>query len=299
MNNYNNYLKYIQERYSDFRFLSDKNSLEFVEKIDHIHFKWIENRSWFAWIFIDNNISPHVCFFWYLEILWDFEEILIEIKEFAIAHNCKNLVWPINLSIWNSYRFSDVVFDEVILGEYENNPNQHEILLQWGFTIHEEYLTVHRNGTNPFTHYSQNESISIERIEASDSLEIIYGLSCKIFDTAPSISYQEFLCYMQVYEELYKDQTNIFLLKKHGQEIGFVSSFCTDKYFVIKTIGVLQEYRKNGYWNMLLDYLFQFYFKKDIYESYGIYMRKTGEVMHMSDGGGDLYRKYFTYLYTL
>ena len=43
MNNYKNYLKYIQEKYSDFRYFSDKNSLEFVDKIDHINFKWIEN----------------------------------------------------------------------------------------------------------------------------------------------------------------------------------------------------------------------------------------------------------------
>jgi ribosomal protein S18 acetylase RimI-like enzyme len=124
-------------------------------------------------------------------------------------------------------------------------------------------------------------------------------LSNQVFDTAPRVTYNQFLCYMKAYQALYWEQTNIFLLKKDSHEIGFVSSFFTDTYFVIKTIGILQEYRKQGYGNMLLDHAFQYYFSNGIYESYGIYMRKTGEVMHMSDGGGSLYRKYFTYIYTL
>lgn len=299
MNKYKNYLNHIEGRYDNFRYLSDKNSLESIDQCNHIEFKWIENRGWFVWVFIDNSISPSLCFFWYLEICWDFEELFEEIKKFASIHNCQKIIWPINLSIWNTYRFSDTDFDKVLLGEYENNPQVHNTLIQNGFSIYEEYLTVYRNKTNPFTNYSASDTLVIEKIKQKDASEILYNLSNQIFDTAPRITYDQFLCYMKTYQTLYSDQTNIFLLKRNGKEIGFVSTFFTDTYFIIKTIGILKEYRKQGYGNMLLDRVFQYYFWKGIYESYGIYMRKTGEVMHMSDSGGSLYRKYFTYIYTL
>lgn len=299
MNRFSQYLEHIRLHYGDFRYLSDKNSLGIIDKLDRIAFGWIENEAWFACAFIDTSLSRDTCFFGYLEILSDFDRLFLEIQNFARKNNCKRILWPVNLSFWNTYRFSDTPFEKTLLWEYETSEKNHDLLLKSGFRIYEEYLTVYRNSTNPFTHYTLDESLTLESISGPTWLHTIYALSREIFHTIPPIGYEEFLVYMDAYREIYGENSTIFLLKYQGKEIWFLSSLSTDTYFVIKTLWILPEYRKKWYGNMLLDHAFQCYFQKNVFESYGLYMRMWGDVMHMSSGGGELYRKYFTYIYSL
>ncbi len=300
MKKFDNYLNYIRCKYNDFRYFSDKNSLEIIDNLPYIEYKFIENSSWFCLIYINKNISTDICFFGYLEVINNFSNIINIIKKFSLNNKCKKIIWPINLSVWNSYRFSNEKFEKTILWEYENNNSLHELLLNNWFNIYETYLTVFRDWTNPFINYIKDIDISIEvNNSPKDCLLDIYNLSLNIFKNALIVDDYQFNAYMKVYLELYKNNTNIFFIYYKWKKIGFLSSFFEYDYFVIKTFWILSDYRLKWYWNMLLDYVFNFYFQKNIYKSYWIYMKYDSDIMKMSNDWGMLYRKYFTYLLSL
>jgi hypothetical protein len=107
MSRFDRYLEYVRANYGDFRYVSDRNSLGNIDAMDRISYRWIENDAGFALAFVDSEISESVCFFGYAEILGEYAEWFEGIREFARSKGCRRIVGPVNLSIWNSYRFSD------------------------------------------------------------------------------------------------------------------------------------------------------------------------------------------------
>lgn len=294
-NHFHNYLAHVEKKYWEFRYLSDRYSLlsELPQKGKTV--QWIENNDGYALLFQDSLFPQEICFFGYLEIIGSTQKFLYHLQKSAKEWWCQRLIWPVNFSFWNQYRIAWSDMPLTIPWEYETDAMMHQWLIENWFQISEEFLTVYRDGTNPFTHFDADTTVSIREVTGDESMQNIYQLSCDIFENSMSIPYEEFLVYMRVYRELYAQSSHIFVLQKDQEDIGFLSSFFGHDFFVIKTFGIKKEFRRNGYGNMLLDFTFKYYFAREKMKSYGLYMRKTGDVMHMSHGGGSIFREYFTY----
>lgn len=293
------YLKYVKQNYSEFRYISDKNILEKLDFFESIDYKIVSNEIWFCIIYTDFRVSKDTCFFWFLEIYeklrW--KEFLRQIENILNIFNCKILVWPINFSIWNNYRFwSFKVNNEKVLWEYDTDTSINDLLLENNFKIYERYITAKRHWKNPYTLNGDFNDYKIEKININkDTLKIIYSLSVLIFIEAPKISFAEFWKYMQVYMDLYKNNINEFILTYKWKNIWFLSSFYTNQYFVIKTIWVLKEFRWKWLWNFLLSYVYDYYLDLGYNNSYYLYMREKWDALNMTDEGAEKYREYFTY----
>ena len=311
------YLNYIKNKYSDFRYFSDKNILDNLEDFKNINYRILSNNIWFCIIYTDLRISKNTCFFWFLEIYEKnsfkifFEEIqreaknILSIEGFSpldkISEN--TLVWPINLSIWNTYRFWNFENDsKVILWEYETNKNLNKIFLENNFRIYEKYITAKRFWENPYPLNISTEGFKslndfeIRKIKRNkETLKLIFDLSSQIFTNAPKINYEEFEKFMQVYLELYKENLSEFILTYKWKEIWFLSSFYNKKYFVIKTVWILKEFRWKWFWNYILSYVYDYYLNLGFNESYYLYMREKWDALNMTDENAEDYREYFTY----
>ena len=293
------YLNYIKQNYSDFRYISDKNILENLDYFENINYKIISNEIWFCIIFTDFRISKDTCFFWFLEIYKNskVKEFFNEIKNISKNFNTKILVWPINLSVWNTYRFWNFENNaEIALGEYDSNPSINDLLLENNFKVYEKYITAKRNWENPYILNEEFNDYNIEKININkNTLKIIYDLSLLIFTSAPKIKFAEFWKYMQVYLELYKNNISEFILIYKWQNIWFLSSFYTKEYFVIKTVWILKEFRWKWLWNLLLSYVYDYYLDLGYNSSYYLYMREKWDALYMTNQGAEKYREYFTY----
>jgi len=293
------YLNYIKQNYSDFRYISDKNILENLDYFENINYKIISNEIWFCIIFTDFRISKDTCFFWFLEIYKNskVKEFFNEIKNISKNFNTKILVWPINLSVWNTYRFWNFENNaEIALGEYDSNPSINDLLLENNFKVYEKYITAKRSWENPYILNEEFNDYNIEKININkNTLKIIYDLSLLIFTSAPKIKFAEFWKYMQVYLELYKNNISEFILIYKWQNIWFLSSFYTKEYFVIKTVWILKEFRWKWLWNLLLSYVYDYYLDLGYNSSYYLYMREKWDALYMTNQGAEKYREYFTY----
>jgi len=299
------YLNYIKQNYSEFRYISDKNILENLDFFTNINYIILSNKIWFCIIYTDLRISKNNCFFWFLEIynIAKSKDFLNEIKKIAKDNlstnefNPLNLVWPINLSIWNNYRFWNFENKKkIIYWEYDTNNQINNILLKNNFKIYEKYITAKRFWKNPYiinNNFIKNE---IKKINTNKkAIKDIYNLSSNIFNNTPTINFWEFEKYMQVYLDLYKNNINEFILMHKWKKIGFLSSFYNEKYFVIKTIWVLQEFRWKWLWNYLLSYVYDYYINLGFKASYYLYMREKWDALNMTHENAEVFREYFTY----
>ena len=301
------YLDYIKNKYSEFRYLSDKNILDNLKYFKNINYKIISNKIWFCIVYTDSRISKDTCFFWFFEIYnkTKTKEFFDEIKKIVKNNlsiegfnHLKTLVWPINFSVWNTYRFwnLDNNNDEVILWEYEVNNSFNKLFLDNNFNIYEKYITAKRNWKNPYILNSKFIDYEIKKVNINkETLKIIYDLSVLIFIKAPKIEFEEFGKYMQVYFDLYKNNIWEFLLNYNWENIWFLSSFYNEQYFVIKTVWILKEYRWKWLWNYFLQYVYEYYLNKGLDKSYYLYMRDKWDALNMTDKNANIYREYFTY----
>jgi hypothetical protein len=292
------YLDNVSKKYSRFRYVSDKNVLEWLNSIKNIEYTLFDDELWFFLFYIDKSVWKDIWFFWFFEVYNDEDWIVFleKIKSIAIDKGCKSLIWPVNLSIWNSYRYTDSSNDIIVEWEYDTNPLYHKSLLSNWFKVYEEYFSVYRDGINPFNAVCDMKDLTISMHTVNDEVfRIVYDLSIKIFEKAPKISYEEFVLYMKAYIELYKDNLKVTLLAYKWNYIWFVSSIEWDDHFVIKTLWVLKEYRLKWFWNLLLDYTFKNYFNIWKCKSYCVYMRDSWDAMKMSSWWASIYKKHFTY----
>lgn len=293
------YLDYIKQKYSDFRYFSDKNILENIDIFEYINYKIISNEIWFCIIFKDLRISEDTCFFWFLEVYEKFKakDFFDEIKNISKTFNSKILIWPVNFSVWNNYRFWNFgMNNEIILWEYKTNSYMNTILLENNFKIYEKYITAKRIWKNPYIINNDFTDYEVKKINTNkEVLKNIYNLSSQIFIQAPKISFFEFEKYMQVYLDLYKNNIFEFILMYKWEEIGFLSSFYTEKYFVIKTIWVLKQFRWKWLWNFLLSYVYDHYLDLAYETSYYLYMREKWDALKMTHENAEIFREYFTY----
>lgn len=293
------YLNYIKNKYSDFRYFSDKNILENLDLYEDIDYKIISNDIWFCIVFLDNRISNKIYFFWFLEIYkqQDFTIFLDEVKQYCKDNNANKLVWPINLSIWNTYRFCKDDKEKFILWEYDTNKDINILLLKNNFQIYEKYITAKRTWENPYILKKSYNNFEIQKVQIDkQSLKNIFDLLVQIFSKAPEINFKEFESYMKIYIDLYKNNINIFFLRYNWKNIWFLSSFYTEKYFVIKTIWILAEFRSKGLANFLLSYVYDYYYLEQwLDESYYLYMKEEGNALNMTNKNAEIFREYFTY----
>jgi GNAT superfamily N-acetyltransferase len=206
------------------------------------------------------------------------------------------LVWPINFSVWNTYRIWNFERNnEIVLWEYDNK-SINKILLENNFKIYEKYITAKRDWKNPYILDNEFNDYKIKKINIKkDTFNTIYDLSVLIFTKAPKISFNEFEKYMQVYLDLYKNNISEFILTYKWHNIWFLSSFYTKEYFVIKTVWILREYRWKWLWNYLLSYVYNYYLDLGYNSSYYLYMREKWDALNMTKQGAEKYREYFTY----
>lgn len=186
------YLNYIKNNYGEFRYFSDKNVLENLEKFQEIDYKIISNEIWFCLVFVDKRISSEIWFFWFLEIYKknDFKIFFQIIQDYFLSKEIKTLIWPINISIWNSYRFFQDNQNKIILWEYENDTDLHKLLLENWFNIYENYITAKRIWKNPYILKWDYSDFEIKKAEANkNTIKDIFLLSEEIFTNAPKISF--------------------------------------------------------------------------------------------------------------
>lgn len=298
------YLSYIKNKYSIFRYKSDENILQNLNIFKNIKYKIISNDIWFCLIFRDFRISDNIYFFWFLEIYnFDFSKKFLEqIKQEVKIENKKTkLVWPINISIWNSYRFWNFEKNnKIIFWEYETDYRLNELLLKNNFSIYEKYLTAERIWFNPYK-FDKIDNFFLEDLEIinfkldEENLKNLYNLSKKIFLKAPIINFIEFQKFMNVYLELYKNNIWEYFLVYKWKNIWFLSSFYDKDYFVIKTMWILKEFRWKWLWNYFLSYIYNIYLKKWFKKSYYLYMRENWDALKMQNKNARKYREYFTY----
>lgn len=298
------YLSYIKNKYSIFRYKSDENILQNLNIFKNIKYKIISNDIWFCLIFRDFRISNNIYFFWFLEIYnFDFSKKFLEqIKQEVKIENKKTkLVWPINISIWNSYRFWNFEKNnKIIFWEYETDYRLNELLLKNNFSIYEKYLTAERIWCNPYK-FNKIDNFFLEDLEIinfkpdEENLKNLYNLSKKIFLKASIINFIEFQKFMNVYLELYKNNIWEYFLVYKWKNIWFLSSFYDKDYFVIKTMWILKKFRWKWLWNYFLSYIYNIYLKKWFKKSYYLYMRENWDALKMQNKNARKYREYFTY----
>ncbi len=293
------YLDYVKNRYWDFRYLSDKNILENIDFFENINYKIISNEIWFCIIFKDLRVSENICFFWFIQIYEKskVKEFFDEIKNVSKKFNCKKLIWPINFSVWNNYRFWNFeTNNEIILWEYYTDSTLNNLLSENNFKIYEKYITAKRKWKNPYKINENFNDYEIQKIDINkNNLKLVYDLSSKIFTQAPKIKFFEFEKYMQVYLNLYKNNISEFILTYKWQNIWFLSSFYTKQYFVIKTVWILKEFRWKWLGNFLLYYVYDYYLNLDYNISYYLYMREKWDALNMTHKNAEIFREYFTY----
>lgn len=100
---------------------------------------------------------------------------------------------------------------------------------------------------------------------------------------------------MKVYFDLYKKNTQEFFINYKWEKIWFLSSFYNDKYFVIKTVWILKEFRWKWLWNYLLNFVYKYFYDLWFLESYYLYMRENWDALKMTDENASLYRQYNTF----
>ncbi len=225
--------------------------------------------------------------------------------------NCIQIFGPVNLSIWNNYRFivsqkrNSELFDPFSKNYYSK---------QWeenGFLGDGEYLSAIRTNFDCVIQPTKNAYIKLKKAgykirqfnidEKEKELKLLRDLSNEIFSESWNyikISWSEF-------EYLYKKTLKIIdpkyieiLEKKDGKPIGFCFSLpnpLNKNQIIMKTIGVLKEYQ-NKYLGAAIIHSQHLKAKKENYkEFYYPLIRKGNNVTKLPYPKYEILTEYKTY----
>lgn len=219
---------------------------------------------------------------------------------------------PVNLSIWNRYRFMNPVqLDNLFLFEPFNLPDYPQYFKDHGFTVAETYTSGIRTEYENIIDYSKpsyehalKNGFTIRNIDLPNyesELKIFHTLSLDIFKGSWSfvpISFDEFKWLYQGFDAKMGPQYCQFICKD-AKAIGFCFGipdyFSAKKQLIMKTIGVLPEYQKQNLGSALI-YSFHTRAKEEKYESVVYALLREGNVASkINPYGATFFRRYETY----
>lgn len=174
--------------------------------------------------------------------------------------NCSLVRGPININIWNSYRFAiDQKENDTFILEPLSKHYYIDQFYNEGFRVICEYSSAERTNFNsilPFTKTDYesiiNQGFNIRNLNKNnfkDGILSIYEISRKTFKDSLSfvdISKDEFIYIYEDYKKILDQLLIQIISNKWGVDIGFCSSIIDplDKETIIlKTIGVIPEYQ--------------------------------------------------------
>lgn len=274
------YIEFIRSFYSD---VYDPKLIEYYTKNvlrllsdNNPFFKYAKIKNFLAWE--NKNVLGHISaiiderlkkenigilgFYDCVQNLSISNELLTRAIDYLKDSGCKKIIGPINLSIWHGYRFIDKMERSPTIFDPFNKPYYIDFWQRHGFKISERYVSaVRENFDYVITPTKEMHDLNIKRgfrIRSLDpkrlhsDLRIIHELSNKIFDQNKNfirLSFDEF-------EYLYKDTLNklepsFVQIMENEEHIPAGFAFCLPNPFIpgqiiLKTLGVLKEYRRQG-----------------------------------------------------
>lgn len=240
--------------------------------------------------FIDLLIGPDVGFIGYFICINDLDisnKLLLSAQEWLKEQKVKIIKGPINLSIYNSYRFMTDGFEQdVYLGE-PRNPSYYPKLFQafgletdayWrSFDLDKRQCQVLGYGINEAIKLVEDQHILIETVELNnleEELRMLYNHALEIFRenyNYSNISENEFVAqFMTLKNVLAPGSFLIARDKKTSQCIGFVYGYLDfaqnlknndfvnkPRRFIFHTFGVKEAYRKTATAYLLASAIFE------------------------------------------
>ncbi|MBU0628438.1 MAG: GNAT family N-acetyltransferase [Nanoarchaeota archaeon] len=177
-------------------------------------------------------------------------------------NKCNVIRGPINLSIWNGYRFIENLKRKPNLFDPFNKDYYPDFWKEYGFKVAERYISAVRNDFNHVIPHTKenyksalNEGFRIRNFDkekAESELKIVHYLSSQIFKDSWNIAEISFEEFYYIYKDIIKKADTSFceiIEDKDSNPVGFCFSIpnpSIKKQVILKTLGILSEFQGKG-----------------------------------------------------
>ena len=289
-----------------------KKALKYSRSNPHqrINYFLVGDRACFAFI-RDNRLGDDEGLFGFFEVpenITVFQELWIQLAKVSKDYSINTLLGPVNATAWHQYR---------VIRESDNSPffktemmcmpYYHEYLQSLKPIEEIKYHSGYREkfdviveATRPAYEGYIGSEFEIKKYTKLDEglLSSILNIIDKTFNSNWGFVPLTLKDFANLYsgEKLSEHLNNVYLLSKDGEIIGFLSTFEEDaSTLIIKTLGVLPEYRSLGLGNTLahkahVDALEKGY-KKIIYAL----VQEDNNIKRFPKGDAIIFRQYSTF----
>jgi hypothetical protein len=234
-------------------------------------------------------------------------EVLSKAGEFLkTRYNVKDVYGPIHGTITRDYRIN--LSDDLVIPGEPINPSWHiDSFTKAGYEIFNRYVSGradhYRLFVNAFVRQpskANRQGLHLRPFDVNDQigdLKIYHDLMNAIFIHnsiyCPVLSWEERLYNMATKDPIF-DPVYTYFLEADGKPVGFIVAFPFEDNLIVKTIGVLPEYRGKYYSGLLIHKIHKQAASDHLKSAYYSTVRVGNSVYRMRRPGVSVFRRYVT-----
>ena len=242
-----------------FRKLYNKNENSYI--CDQSFFDIYDEESFIVKYIIRKQIklfkvkNEYVGYVWYE---YPSDEGFSNIYAIYLKDEYINLLNPKVLSFFNVNTFK---FDML------SNSKASYIMKKLNFNVNSKNILM-KIKTTSFNNYFTENNVIFKHFKEGKDEELRCKIQNSVFDEKNRIPLTVGDIRIEEDEEYYVKDFGIFICKNNGQAVGYGQIILNKELYTIANVGILDEYRKQGYGEMLVKYLIQLCHENSIQSVY-------------------------------
>ena len=144
-----------------------------------------------------------------------------------------------------------------------DNSKAYYIMKKLNFNVNSKSILMKMRTTN-FKKYCPENKVVFKHFKEGQDEELRCKIQNSVFDEKNRIPLSVGDVRCEEDEEYYIKNFGVFICKNNGQAVGYGQIILNRGLYTIVNIGILNEYRKQGYGEMLVNYLIELCYKSSI-----------------------------------